>query len=168
MYEYVKVYNICQRRNTTAFRKIQHLREYDFNNTIEIRKETMRNSTKTKTMTYMNINPTLAIHEMYTSKKYIPDYMRIEMTRFRVGSHRLKIETGRWARTPPELRICACGSNEIQDEKHVIHRCGYTEEIRVKHGITNNDKPINEVLGDGGNIRFIYEIMKKFCSHDPH
>ena len=44
------------------------------------------------------------------------------MTKFRLGSHSLKIETGRWNRTPRENRLCAtCGV--VGDEKHAIYTC---------------------------------------------
>ena len=99
-----KVYKLCQQSNTVAFRCLQRASTYVFDAT-ERRTESTRTSTKTKTKTYMNINPLSSVHSMYTSTdKYVPDYKRIEMTRFRMGSHRLKVETGRWSRTPAELQ----------------------------------------------------------------
>ena len=45
------------------------------------------------------------------------------MIRFRVGSHLLPIETGRWTRTLRENRLCtACGV--LGDERHAIYQCG--------------------------------------------
>ena len=45
-----------------------------------------------------------------------------DITRFRLGSHFLPIEKGRWTRTPRELRMCnAC--NKLGDEKHVLFEC---------------------------------------------
>ena len=156
-----KVYNLCQQNDTTAFRCLQRARSYVFDAT-ERRAESMRTNTKTKTKTYMSINPSLSVHDMYTSTdKYVPDYRRTEMTRFRVGSHRLRIETGRWTRTPPELRLCSCGLNTVQDETHVVFHCLYTEELRVKYNV-GNDKPLHEVLNDFNSIDFVYEIMKTF------
>ena len=44
------------------------------------------------------------------------------MVKFRVGSHNLPIEIGRWNRTPREERLCAtCGV--IGDENHVVYGC---------------------------------------------
>ena len=45
-----------------------------------------------------------------------------DIIKFRVGSHCLPIETGRWNRTPRHERLCtSCG--ELGDEKHVIYSC---------------------------------------------
>ena len=47
----------------------------------------------------------------------VPEWQRIAFTRFRLSSHRLRIETGRWSRLPREQILCDCGANEPQDEK---------------------------------------------------
>ena len=48
--------------------------------------------------------------------------MASDIIRFRVGSHYLPIETGRWNRKLRHERVCPnCG--EIGDEEHVIYRC---------------------------------------------
>ena len=99
---------------------------------------------------------------MYTSSNvYIPDYRRVELTRFRVGSHRLRVETGRWSRTVRELRTCSCDGIEVQDEEHVVFKCDYTRELRIKHGIEET-KTLDEILGDFNCIDFIYGVMKLF------
>ena len=67
---------------------------------------------------YSKVNPTL---------KPSPFLNRIDhvgkcMTKFRLGSHKLKIETGRWYRQPREARLCAtCGV--LGDEQHAIYNC---------------------------------------------
>ena len=50
---------------------------------------------------------------------------RITITRYRTGSHNLRIETGRHTNpiTPREQRLCACGT-EIQTLKHIVIECG--------------------------------------------
>ena len=50
----------------------------------------------TKFRTYCNINRDLSVHNDYST--YIPEHLRIAFTRVRLSSHRLRIETGRWAR----------------------------------------------------------------------
>ena len=85
-------------------------------------KETIQSSppSATKFQTYISLNPTLEVHPLYTDKlAAIPDYLRISFTRFRLSSHMLRIETGRWSRTPREERLCPCGT-DIQDEHHVF------------------------------------------------
>ena len=44
--------------------------------------------------------------------------MRIDMCKFRAGNHRLPVNTGRYANTPMENRICE--TNDIGDEFHYI------------------------------------------------
>jgi len=48
--------------------------------------------------------------------------MAIDIIRFRVGSHYLPIETGRWNRKQRHERLCVnCG--EIGDEEHAVYNC---------------------------------------------
>ena len=44
------------------------------------------------------------------------------MIKFRAGSHNLKIETGRWSRTPRANRLCT-NCNEFGDEFHAVYTC---------------------------------------------
>ena len=65
-------------------------------------------SSRSKFRKYLEINPTLQCHEVYLSKN--ADYnelQRIEFTKFRLSSHNLKIELGRWTRpiTLPNERL---------------------------------------------------------------
>ena len=48
---------------------------------------------------------------------------RSSINEFRLGNHRLRIETGRYTslKTPEDLRICSiCQANEVENECHVI------------------------------------------------
>ena len=46
----------------------------------------------------------------------------MNIIKFRLGTHFLPTETGRWRRTPRDERLCtACGV--VGDEKHVLYRC---------------------------------------------
>ena len=63
---------------------------------------------------------------------------RMAFTRFRVSSHSLCIETGRWnrrgrGRLPREERLCVCG--EVQTEWHVVENCPVTRDIRQRVGL---------------------------------
>jgi hypothetical protein len=58
----------------------------------------------------------LTVLKNFDHRKYI--------TKLRVVSHRLHIETGRYKKTPRELRICQqCSSNLIEDEIHFLTVC---------------------------------------------
>ena len=82
----------------------------------------------TKFQTYRVLNPTLETHPLYSNAApTIPDYLRISFTRYRVSSHRLRVEVGRWSRTPPEERVCSCGTG-IQNELHIF-QCPLVDEL---------------------------------------
>ena len=57
---------------------------------------------------YREINPSLQVHDVYCKELgiHIPEYLRVTFSRLRLSAHRLKIETGRWARLPREQRLC--------------------------------------------------------------
>ena len=75
------------------------------------------------------------VHPIYQdSEEPVDDYLRMAFTRFRTSSHRLRIETGRWSRTPRERRLCQCGEG-VQSEEHVLRFCNLTEPIRQKYGV---------------------------------
>ena len=76
------------------------------------------------------MNPQMSKHEIYTSC-HIPEYQRISFTRFRTGSHFLRVETGRWSRLPRESRTCDCNGVDIQDEEHIIMTCSHLNDLRT-------------------------------------
>ena len=44
--------------------------------------------------------------------------------KFRIGNHKLMIETGRYSQIPRVNRRCpTCGSNQIEDEIHLLFHC---------------------------------------------
>ena len=89
---------------------------------LNLLKESIRNArpSATRFHVYRSLNPFFEVHHLYTNKNYsIPDYLRISFTRYRLSSHMLRVETGRWSRTPRSERICPCGTG-IQDEFHIF------------------------------------------------
>ena len=97
-------------------------------------------SKRIKAVTYCVHNPDLSIHPVYTADtaSIVDDDLRTAFTRLRLSSHRLKIETGRWARIDPENRLCQCGE-DVQTEKHVLCDCTLTDGIRQAYGGENID-----------------------------
>ena len=102
---------------------------------LDRRKAGIMSSEQTKTVTYRQINPTLIVHPIYSSGEILEDDFRTAFTRLRLSSHRLRIETGRWTRTPKEERLCQCGE-AIQTEKHVICDCILVSHIRESYNCT--------------------------------
>ena len=82
----------------------------------------------TRRETYLLMNPDLVSPDIYRTSDFIPDHCRITFTRLRFGSHRLKVETGRWSRIPRERRLCPCG--QVQDECHVLLDCSLLNNLR--------------------------------------
>ncbi len=76
------------------------------------------------------IVPGLDIHSVYTYPESIHDYLRIAFSRLYLSTHCLRVETGRWTRTPREFRVCLCDNVSLQDENHVMFNCHKTLEIR--------------------------------------
>merc|ERR1712018_465425 len=83
-------------------------------------KDTVTHGTGTKFKTYVQLNPNLSAHSLYSRKApIIQDYLRISFSRYRVSSHRLRVETWRYKGVPHDQRVCACGFG-IQDEFHIF------------------------------------------------
>ena len=113
-------------------------------NDIRRRKDKIMSSQCTRATTYREINAELTVHSIYSSNSnnIVDDDLRISFTRLRLSSHRLKIETGRWARIPPALRLCPCGS--VQTEKHVLCECLLVNNIRQSY--SNDTIDFNDFL----------------------
>ena len=68
------------------------------------------------------------------------------LAKFRVGSHDLEIERGRYAKVPANERFCklclTLNENRIEDEYHVLLKCPFYEDFRKIYLCFNND-PLN-------------------------
>ena len=93
-------------------------------------KARVRQSASSRRVTYRLFNPEQNIHRIYGDAT-VPESDRVAFTRLRLGSHFLKIETGRWARIERERRLCACG--QIQTEQHILLNCPFTLTIRARY-----------------------------------
>ena len=87
----------------------------------------VRAATSTKRKEYYNLNPKLQENPIYRNPN-IPEYNIISFSRIILGSHRLKIETGRWSRISRENRLCQCNEG-IQSEEYVLLKCKLTEHL---------------------------------------
>lgn len=68
----------------------------------------------------------------YYLTKSIPSTYKKQITRIRLSSHRLAIESGRHTNVPKERRLCKFCS-DIEDEFHFVLKCQQYREIRVKY-----------------------------------
>ena len=101
-------------------------------------KQRICTSGSTRRTTYREINPSLTTHAIYSKELSVPEQLRIACSRMRMGSHLLRIETGRWARIPKELRLCPC-QEDIQTEEHVLLHCRNTRQLRDNFPLLQKD-----------------------------
>ena len=86
----------------------------------------IRTSSSSRMTQYLSTNPRLTPPCFYNCD--LPEHKRIALTRIRLSSHHLKIETGRWSRIPRDQRLCSCG--EVQTEEHVLCFCDRSSHLR--------------------------------------
>ena len=123
-------------RRIEALLKINTCQQLKFRTELKTRLQT---SDSTRRMLYRQINPAINTYEALKLLT-IPEHHRVALSRIRTGSHHLRSETGRWARIPPENRICQCRTG-IQDEEHVLLRCPLSENLRQSHNIHYDHMP---------------------------
>ena len=99
--------------------------------------------------TYKRINPTLQQPSFYRNI-CCHELDRKTITRYRVGCHYLKIQSGRLAGNDRNTRICTC-HNEVQTLAHVLFDCPLTETIRASHN--QHPASLNEFFSGNDYIR---------------
>ena len=67
---------------------------------------------------YLTINPNLDPSPVIDSMHPLAG----DLVRFRLGSHNLPIEKGRWSRQPRQERVCSM-CNVVGDEMHILYNC---------------------------------------------
>ena len=87
---------------------------------MEERRARINVSTKIKSILHKQWNPTLAVHDVYVTRKHFPEHWRIAWSRFRLGSTDLPCEKSRWSKTENET-ICRCG--DVLSETHILLQC---------------------------------------------
>ena len=126
-----------------------------------LRQKVREDVNSSRRLTYRLLNPELLSPQIYSGQETVPEHHRIIYTRIRLGSHRLKIETGRWSRIPRERRLCTCG--DVQDEEHVLLKCPLVTYIRRDFSML--DYSTLECLMKTGNMsdisRYIFTVIKK-------
>ena len=104
--------------------------------------------------TYLLVNPQLV------TSSYIPnilEFERVMITRYRSGSHNLRIETGRMCNPtiPREERVCTCNTG-VQSLAHCLLACPLLQELYVEH----NFGSIDEALSSPQIFKFLVKMEK--------
>ena len=88
------------------------------------------------------------------------------INKFRLGNHKLRIETGRHTipKTPEHLRICQiCNTPEIENETHFLFYCIAYNDIRMKFFKEMSDKyPVFDKFDDMEKIVFLFNNVDPF------
>ena len=134
------LYNLAIEKNTyfirhyikmhALFKDAQHCYNFHKDKFTEINIENMRKKAELSEINTMK--------DYITINKYMnkPTYLnsnimerdRIILTKYRTGSHYLRINTGKHERLPQEKRLCRC--KQTQTLKHVILECEQLKNIR--------------------------------------
>ena len=123
----------------------------------------IRESASSRRQLYKIMNPLFSVHCVYNCRQSINEVHRISFTRFRLSSHSLVCEMGRWnkqgrGRLLPEERICQCGA--IQSEYHVVEQCPLTSHLRQSYGFGM----ISDLFSDQFSADATCEIIHKILS----
>ena len=160
-----KAIELCRSADTKSYRYIQTIFEDQSDIYVEDksrRAEELKASSSTKRGTFIKLNPSLQQHKVYKND-VLPEFKRIEFTRFRLSSHNLKVETGRWSRTEQENRTCSCTAGGVQDETHVLFKCDFTANIRERHNIQGDSlEDLFDGTEDQSLCDIFYELSKIF------
>ena len=109
----------------------------DFKTSFETKVRAASTDLDSRLGTYLTINPSLS-KPAYQDKL---EFQRVCISRYRTGSHNLKIETGRMTNTAREERLCSCGTT-VQTIRHVLLECPLLNDSRAKYGISDIENGI--------------------------
>ena len=158
--------------NETRYSTKKYLHDLIYNSVDDIQrendllKETLsRTESSRRTLYCKSMNVGLGVHDIYSKKRFINETYRIAFTRFRVSSHALAIETGRWnrrgrGRLPIEERLCTCG--EVQTEEHVISDCPISQHIRDLYGFSSINDLMSDNLPNETVCKIIHQILNLY------
>ena len=96
-------------------------------------KNTINNATTTYCMRYKQMCDMSYNDCVYG--QYLREDKRIIITKWRLSSHNLKIETGRYTTppTPGGKRVCSECTPAVEDEHHVVFQCPLYRSVQIKH-----------------------------------
>ena len=96
-------------------------------------KEVINNSTKSHCTRYREISEVKYNDVIYG--QYLREDKRVVLSKWRLSSHKLKVETGRYTTplTPRQERVCSECPTCIEDEYHVVYQCPLYNNVRIRY-----------------------------------
>ena len=159
------IYELCRQANTPGFKFLSHALQH-YQQTDPLNKMTSyvrERQDATKFTVYRSLlNPSLSVHNIYSSREFIPDYKRQSFTRIRVMSHSLRVETGRWGRIPPDLRLCSFNQNVVQSEEHILLACPISQTLTQRYkslDFTNMETLMESKDNEKELCNFIHDVL---------
>ena len=124
----------------------------------------------TKLHLYRTMNPELSIHPLYEfheDNPVIEDSLRIAFSRFRLSAHRLRCETGRWNKVPPERRICPhCDGATLQNEQHIF-ACPAVQLVCANYNISSFADLAHPTKQTLVCLKLCLKILEANNDHEP-
>ena len=105
---------------------------------------------ESKLRTYALIKTGIGMEKYLTEVKTVQ--MRVSYTKFRLSSHNLMIETGRYKKMKPEERVCPFCPRAIEDEMHFLLDCYMYS--------ANRDSLIEKVVEENYFFQFFRQEQK--------
>ncbi len=146
--------------------KTQIKKTYEQNSIDFIKGETGRNANENnKLRTYAHLcNNTINMKPFHLHNN-LSWHLKKSLSKFRIGDHNLRIETGRHVRPKikPEERICPF-CDYVEDEVHFLVNCHAFEDIRIKYNIsssgTSNSQDVFVSLLNSTDINISANVAK--------
>ena len=113
--------------------------QFDIDIPFELIKQRIYDMYKQSWFSEINRSPKLKSYSLFKHNFEFENYLdsvnvtkyRYALTRFRVSSHKLAIETGRFYNIPRDQRYCIyCSMNVIENEYHFLLCCPFLNELR--------------------------------------
>ena len=93
-----------------------------------------------------------------------PEHRRVA-SKFRIGNHNLKIETGRFTipKTPEDLRICDhCIQNSVENETHILFHCDLYDDLRKTLLKSTSKIHYLQITQNGNTEENLMLLVRKF------
>jgi len=165
----LKINKLCERYKINT----SHLNENSYPKFISNLKLNIKNELINHQINLLNTNKKLNFYSIFkkdTLKTEFLDTIKNPLhkkciNKFRLGNHKLHIETGRHTvpKIPENLRICSfCHLDEVENESHLLFSCNFYQKIRKKIF-----QEINEKYNHFNSLDNTSKILFLFNNVDP-